>query len=69
MSRRRPRPELARWCEHRRCERLAVVLATDLEGFQAWLCRDHWHHHYRRTNGAIHAVQIITGHWKGSEWD
>ncbi|HEY9412282.1 MAG TPA: hypothetical protein VIP77_22070 [Jiangellaceae bacterium] len=69
MTRRRSAVQPVRWCENGRCERLAVVLVSDLEGFQAWLCRDHWHRLYRRTRGAIHAVQILTRNWRSTEWD
>lgn len=61
--------ERARWCEYARCERLAVVLVADLEGFTQWVCRDHWHRLYRRSKGSIQAVQIITRNWRSSEWE
>ncbi|HEY9412218.1 MAG TPA: hypothetical protein VIP77_21750 [Jiangellaceae bacterium] len=57
------RVEPVRWCEHRTCQRLAVVLVTDLEGDFAYLCRDHWHHLHRRTRGAIYAVRILLHNW------
>lgn len=52
-----------RWCEHDGCERLAVVLVSDLEGFQAFVCRDHWHHLHRTTGGAVRAVRVLTTNW------
>ena len=58
-----PSGRSVRWCEHDPCDRLAVVLVSDLEGEHAYLCRDHWHHHHRRTHGAIRAVQILTRNW------
>lgn len=70
MTRRRGKPaEPVRWCEYARCERLAVVLVTDLEGFTEWVCRDHWHKLYRRSKGGIQAVQIISRTWRRDEWE
>lgn len=54
----------ARWCEHTPsgtgCRQLAVVLVTDMVGFTAYVCQDHWHHLHRASRGQIRAVQILT---------